>query len=153
MPYVKENLSKACGPKFTECKHHCSKKMVSPEAANQVNDDLRYLLSSVWMTPIYSQTATSTGPSHERTGGEHGGIAQAPPARAGLTPLYSRTATITGQSHERTGGEHGGIAQAPPAPAGLTPVSRARRDSASTAGACWTDTPIQSDGHHYRTVT
>ena len=69
------------------------------------------------MANLYSRTVTITGPSHERTGSEHGGTAQAPPARAGLT---RRTDTITGPSLERTGGEHDGIAQAPAARAGLT---------------------------------
>ena len=87
------------------------------------------------MPLVYSRTATITGPSLDWTSGsaldlngrvvrqgDHGGIAQAPPARAGPTPLYSRTATITGPSLVRTGGEHNGIAQAPPACARLGPL-------------------------------
>ena len=41
--------------------------------------------------PIYSRTATIAEPPLERTGGDHGGIAKAPLARAGLTRLLMTT--------------------------------------------------------------
>ena len=75
------------GPRFGECKFDLEKSCFLEEKFNHQGE--HGTQARAGLTPLYSRTATITGPSLDQTSGEHGGIARAPQAGAGLCPLYT----------------------------------------------------------------